>query len=283
MDEMQRFADRRMAEYNDTPQPELGNLSPLQARAVLEDPWDGTGPLRITDDLPFDAFAAAEALGVLNAQRLLTIIADERRVRLTPAGYLPRAFVARMLEMLQWRPGYVEHVREGNRVINEMDVPPLLSARDVLMAARLLKTHRGALQVSRDGRALSVPERVGALAAILFRTWFRYTDIAADDRFRGGEEIQGQLPLVLRRLSQLDEAWRTTEELTDAVILPELRARWKAQAPIGISFLMLLRVFRPLCDFGLLVMDLDSYSLETERFRRTALFPRFLSWRFTSP
>ena len=182
--EAQRFFERRVAEYNATPQPELGAVSPVQARAVLSDPWNGTGPLRVSEDLPYEAFAAEDALMVLHAQHLLAFVAREGPIRLTPAGFLPRRIVARLLEELRWRAGYLALLHEMNKVINEADVPPLLDLRDLLTFLRLLRVSRGSLRVTREGRSSCERARTGPLAARLFRAVFRQSDFLARDRSR---------------------------------------------------------------------------------------------------
>lgn len=279
MAEFQRFLDRRMAQYNRAPQVELGGVSPAQAQALLDDRWDGTGPLRIAEDLPSTAFDGVEALLMVNAQRLLRVVADEGPIRLTPAGNLPRAFVARMLDTLSWYPGFVTDLRDGSRVLNEEDVRPLHITRVVLELARLLRRAGRQVRTTAEGRTLSAPDRAGALAARLFRTYFKALDLRYLTQGIGGEEIQSLFPLILWRLAGLDVGWRTASELTDAVTTPEHRAAWD-ELLVPLWNFMQGRVLNPLCDFGLLETDLDGWSLESLRYRRTPLFSRFLSWEF---
>jgi hypothetical protein len=279
--EAQRFLDRRMAEYNDRPQAELGDVSPAQAHAILTDPWDGTGPLRISEDLPYEAFAAEDALMVLHAQHVLAFVAREGPIRLTPAGYLPRKVVARMLDELPWRPGFVTAVHAMNKVVNEADVGPLLMLRDMLAIAGLVAVSRGDLRITRKGRALSGRERIGAVAARLFHAVFRGSDFLVATRFRDEPALFGPFPLMLRRLARLDDAWRDAGAMAEAITPSELRAMWPSgpyvpQIQLAIEY----GVLRPLADFGLVAVDGDAWAMTPVRFRRTALFPQFLTWTF---
>src|SRR5437762_1238163 len=85
----------------------LGGLSPDQAQALRQDPWDGTGCFVLHEDIP-DELIEPSALLVLNAQALLSELRSHGPVKLTEAGYLPRAFVARMLDVMHWPPGELE-------------------------------------------------------------------------------------------------------------------------------------------------------------------------------
>jgi len=86
---------------------------------------------------------------------------------------------------------------------------------------------------------------------------------------------------MLRRLSRLDDAWRDAEALAAAVTLPELR-RTPPVGPYtpGPDFFIEHMLLRPLADFGLLAMDGGPRALAPARYRRTALFPHFLTWSF---
>jgi hypothetical protein len=276
--EAQRYADWRMAEYNRTPQPELGGLSPLQARALLEDPWDNTGPLRIADDVPLAAFEEHQALLIVNARRLMEVLVAEGPLRLTPAGYLPRTFVMRMLDALQLFPGYRENVLEGAVRLSELDVAPIHLCRTVLELARLLRTAGLHLRITRIGRDLVRPERAGALAARLFRTYFREMDLRYVTRGIGAEDVQYVLPLGLWRLSLLGPRWYGGQELIDTITTPEQRRHWSRFGLEWLWGLLVGRVFSPLCDFGLLEIDLDAFSDASTRYRPTPLLGRMLSW-----
>jgi len=276
----QRFVDRRIAQYNATPQPDLGGLSPNQAHLLLSDRWDGTGPLRIAEDLALSDFAQAKALAVVNGQRVLAWLAEHGPIALTPAGYLPRRVVAELIERLEWAPGFIAGVREYCRVINELDVHPLHVNRVVLGLARLLQRRKGRLGVTRSGRELGDPARTGELAARMFRTHFHVFDLRYGTRGFGGEEFQALLPLTLWRLSRLDTEWRSSEDLALAVTPPDVGRRYGTEVPVALGAIMAGRIFHTLCDYGLLETDLDAWSLDSERFRRTGLFGRFLSWRW---
>lgn len=285
--EAQRFLSRRMAEYNDTPQAELGDVSPVQAHAILTDPWDGTGPLRISEDLPHAAFAAEDALMVLHAQHLLAFALREGPIGLTPAGFLPRKVVACLLDAMPWRPGYIAELWEMNKVVNEADVPPILDVRGLLLALKLLTDTRGSLRVTRRGRAFADRAHTGALAARLFRAVFRETDFLALGRRAGEPDITGHIPLMLRRLSRLDEAWRDAGTMTIAITTQELRDAWPKPAPGAavpwvpdVTFVVEHTVLRPLADFGLIAIEGGPGPLSPRRYRRTALVPHFLRWSF---
>lgn len=283
IDAANAFLQRRMQEYNNAPQPELGGLSPLQVGPLLDDPWDGSGPLRIADDIPAQTFEQFDALGVLNARMLLDAVQTYGPIRLTPSGYLNRAFVSRMLDTLRWWPGYLDRVRTFCKVINEYDVTPLLQARDHLVAAKLLRPVGRELRITPAGREAAAPEAMGTLAARLFRLTYRELAFdQVDDEPEFAAPIQHLMPLLLWKLSRIHEGWWTMEELVEEIPTPELRRQYEGDDlyfnPGMFEYLLKDWVFDGLADWGILEVDLDSWDAASQRYRRTPLFERFLSW-----
>jgi hypothetical protein len=277
VEEASRVAEQRIAEYNRTPQESLGGLSPNQVSQLLEDPWDGTGPMRLDETLPAGAWHDTHALLLTNAPRLLEIVAAEGPLRLTPAGNLPRAFVARVLGIFEWWPGYIRELERMNKVINEFDVAPLYETRELLQLTGLLRKAGRLLRITPAGRAMLEAPR-GTLAAALFRAHWR--DFAfPDDGPLPTHLLQEWFPLLLWKLSRLEVRWWGMEELAEALSVPELRQAFpQTEYPI-FAWAMHHEVFTRLGDFGLIELDLDSYSLDTERYRPTPLLSRFVRWK----
>lgn len=270
---------RARAKPDDEAQFEFAFLTPKQWRALHADPWDGSGIIVFNAGLPAEAFERAPAGLVLNARALLGEIRDHGPVRLTPAGNLPRAIVAHMLERMHWRTGELERIREGNKVINELDAGHLFDVRELLQHAKYLRVLRGALRITPAGRAALDPDQTGRLALRLFRAHFR--ELAFPD-MRGERDPaapQAAVPLLLWHLRLLGRGWQSAERL-----LPDCRPELR-------HHLSLAGRFAELPGFQLLIDDFMDFGLldaRTERngetlYRPSRLFQQFVTWTIPLP
>lgn len=278
--EAQAFLQRQVARYNETPQAELGGLSPRQAFELLHLDWEGGGVLRLEAGLALDELDGAEIL--VNARRMLAALAEAGGMKATQAGNLNRRAVAQLAALLRWDPKLAEALRTRSRPLNEMDLFPLHVLRVVLGLAGLLRKWKGSFRVTARGRALQSQDRAGELYALLFRTVFRRFNLAYLDRMAGEHrEIQDTVAFALYRLGGLADEWTRTKALAREIVLPDVAA----SVPIDqfgwdrLPWMVETRILRPLGRFGLLelrdVPGKDKY-LPDREVRRTALYGSFL-------
>ncbi|HEX9107132.1 MAG TPA: hypothetical protein VF832_07885, partial [Longimicrobiales bacterium] len=112
LEELNAALELERGRYNARPQGELGGLSPERLRRLVEDDWSGSGVIRIRDDLPAAELQATPLLH--DALDFLRRVTDEPP-KLTPAGNLPRAFVAAhrdTMRMPHWLHGSEQAVNE---------------------------------------------------------------------------------------------------------------------------------------------------------------------------
>jgi hypothetical protein len=278
--EVQAYLDRRMAEYNETPQAELGGLSPRQVFDLLHGDWDGRGAVRLEPGLTLGELDGAEIL--VNARRMLAAADEAGGFKATQAGNLNRRAVQDLAERLRWEPRLAEVLRTHASGLNETDLFPLHVLRVVLGLAGLLLKRKGSFRVTKRGRALSRDGKAGELYALLFRTFFRTFNLAYVDRMAGEHRaIQDTLAFSLYGLSGLADDWTRIGTLAHQIVLPDVAAELPVDH-LGIDrleWMVELRVLRPLVRFGLLelreVPGKDKYVPDRE-VRRTALYRRFL-------
>ena len=103
-----------------------------------------------------------------NARILLQCAADPGGLKLTATGNLSRAVVAEMVEVIEWPGLDKDELFRFHKVINEPDFLPLHLVRVLMQGTKLVRTHRGTLVPTRLGKGMLVPERCGALQALLF-------------------------------------------------------------------------------------------------------------------
>ena len=286
MADVQRHLERRVNAYNSQPQEELGGLSPNEMQALLDSDWSTKGPLIVSDTLSADDVRGADILH--NAVALLTALRDEGPAKTTKLGNLSREFVGRMLPRFRWRPGYIEHVREMNKVIDEPDVGPLMILRNLLELARLIHKRKG-FRISPAGRVLLDEARRGELFALLFRTFFRELSLAWVEHWDGDAGLQQTIAFTFWKLRTETESWASPDHLA--------RVAWldTAKEPVPEPWANLStdfrggrfrrRVLEPLVWFGLLesrdVPAAEKWQRPIE-VRKTPLYDRLLRFDFAA-
>lgn len=211
LEDVQAFLERRVAQYNDAPQAELGGLSPAQMHELLTGDWQTTGPLRLQPPLPDDA---ERSPFVANAVVLLRAASAKTGLKATAAGNLSRAVVREMVDGMRWPEYDREDFWHLNRVLNEEDVWPLHILRLTLGVGKLLRRRKGAFHTTPRGRALADASEGGALLVHLFRTFFREINLAYLSRVGPEDQdpLQWRAAVLFLRLVAADDGWRSPEK-----------------------------------------------------------------------
>ena len=280
LDEVQALLDQHVSKYNDTPQDELGGLSPHQAQDLFEGDWMTYGPLRLGTDLAFGEVRHADFL--MNARHFLNAGLAENGIPATAAKNLNRKFVTAMLEQMRWPEGFVADVRKWKRVINEDDVFPLHVLRVVLKVARCIRLTKGKFRTTGAAKRLLKESNAGDLYVRLFRTFFREFNLAYLDRMAENPGMQHTIAYSLYRLGLLATDWCSADALTDRILLDTVREpssylyredeiQWQTRS----------RIVRPLLWFGLIesrdLARTDSW-LDDIEIRKSPLYDRFLKF-----
>lgn len=280
LEELEKAIDKRLEEYNQTPQEDLGGLSPKQAYRLLHTDWTGTeSPMVIHDSLPDSD--VGEVRFVKNSRILLEAAREQDGLPATKAGNLKRKVVAEFLDTMDFDPYRVEIIHIVNKVINEHDVRPLHILRVVLEVGNLLKRTGSTFNITSHARSLLEPGKGGKFMKYLFLTYFRDFNIAYFTRGEELPEIQDTLPFIFYQLSLLDESWHERKSLIDRLILPSIRD--KAEE-LGEDLLWMdysIKVLRPLVKFNLLetrrVGEGKRYEQKVE-YRKRPLFDQFIKF-----
>lgn len=158
---------RMMDGYNAAPQAELLGLSPNQVMQLLDGDWRTTGAVRLTSRLTGEQAGRAWAFGA--ALAFLYLVIDQGSAPVTATGNLTRKFVALAVEALDFPPGYLDRVREYNKVINEPDFGLLFVLRHTLVEAGYLRGRAGFRVTPRGRKALDL---MAAEPGAVFRRLF---------------------------------------------------------------------------------------------------------------
>lgn len=288
LDDLNAALARRVARYNQTPQRELGGLSPSQVRALIDDDWEGNGPVRLNAALSLDDLAGSRTLA--NARAFLGLLVDRDGLGATTTGSLNRAAVAALLERIELPGTIFDELPPDRKVINEGDVRALHHLRVVLELAGLVRRRKGAFQATRKARELLEPGRAGELFTLLFRTHFRTFNLAYVDRAPEAPGFQRTIAFSMHRFARVGGEWARPEELVDRLVLPAvrdelpvrtLRFGQDAVAWDDLAIIIETRLLRPLAGFGLAEsreVRVDGSVLPHYAYRKSPLFDRFLQF-----
>jgi len=262
-----------IARYNTTPQVELLGLSPHQAAALLDGDWRTVGALRLNQALTPVQTGPVRQFRL--ALQLLRELLDRGPAAATATGNLARSAVARMLEELEFPPGYVASVRRYNKVINEPDVALLHGLRLALVTAGYMRRNRGFRITARGRTALDLAERApGAVFARLFMARMGVTAPFLDDEGRVFRSPIGPALFLLQRHAA---DWIDSLELTDRLLIPALVPH---DTPAQLGFSAYQWVLAPCEEFGLLERREGPTGLQPDRIRVTPLFGEFIGFPF---
>src|SRR5437764_14037299 len=155
-------------------------LDPDSLKSLQDEPSASNEALRLEPNLT-EADLSASAV-TRTARMLLERAADDGGLRLTATRNLSRAVVAEMVEMIEW-PGLDNaELFRFHKVVSEPDFLPLHFVRVLVQGSKLVRVKRAKLVLTRLGKAMLVPERYGALQAVLFHIALWHLNIGYFDR-----------------------------------------------------------------------------------------------------
>lgn len=252
-------------------------LTEQQFRAFVQDRFDGVGPCRVQEDLPFAALAATT---VLPNARLFMMALDDGGTRLTARGNLNRKFVELLLDRLQWDGSDAADIRSVCNRVNEQDFAPAMYLHAVFRLAGLVRRDKGLLKLTRKGQLLLPEEKAGRLQAVLLRTTFARYNPSYLDRFNMPEVFAPQISLILYLIGQFCSDWRPAAALMRSVTFPtkELAEPKYPNLPVAAFE---ARVLRYLCWFGLMEKGRAAANDDWRQprlYRKTALYDRTLQF-----
>ena len=253
-------------------------LDPASLQALQAEPSAENRVLRLACDLTEEELV--ESVFVRNALVVLEHTAAETFVWLTDKGNFGRETVAWMRESMTWPDmEATEQFREG-KALREQDVWELHLLHRLVDGAGLIDGRALLLLLTDLGCEMLEMGRRGALQALLFRQAFWHTDLS--EHIKGaprrlpGWWPQGDIGVVLWSLSAVAEEWQGTDGLTALCTVPDDRMPHAPWNPAATMFAW--RVLRPLWWFGLIERSEPEHPFEPPRWRKTALFDRFLSF-----
>jgi hypothetical protein len=239
-------------------------------------------PMKLRADLPLVDVAETR---LLNQTRLfLKLMAEEGSAPLTPAGYLKRAYVARMIEQMEWPRAYMADFPPGMfKKVDEFDAKPLDIIRRLCECAGWVRHRRDALYVPKRVLGLLDDGKTSWLYRELFIAFFRRFNIWHLFSDEAAPAVQQTAAVTLWRLSVVADNWITLQDMPPEILIDGVRDVMARSDLPGWELVVLDHLMlRPLSWFGLLERDGPEDQLADEaaqtRFRKTTLFDRFITF-----
>jgi len=249
---------------------------------LVDTDWESADSLvQLRDDLPFERVGSTRFYD--QTRLFLRLVVESDGAPLTTlGGWLKRAYVARMMEQMQWPREYIESMRDMFKKVDEYDAKPLDIIRTVCESGNFVRRRRDRLYVPRTIHALLKDAQAGRLYRRLFQTFFRSFSL---NYLYGGREtplLQQSIAVILWRLHIKAGNWISLRLLPDEVLVDQVKRELAASDSFPNMELHTLyhRVVEPLMWFGLLEADREPerrHSLNVEtRFRKTPLLDEFI-------
>jgi len=254
-------------------------------RCLIMADWNAPdSAIQLANDLALDD--VKHVLFFHQARQFLRLMEENQGAPLTATGNLKRAYVAQMIEKMDWLRREVAPLLESgiSKVINENDVLPLSVIHGVCEYGKLICKRRNRASVAPRGLELLADAQAGRLYRHLFITLFRNFDLSYLSSFRETPLVQDSIAVILWRLQMVAEDWLPLSQLPEEVFLTPVRDQVRAASswPEVETTVLWGRVVRPLLWFGLLECDHGDDEWPGPRvilkFRKTPLFDRFLSF-----
>ncbi len=260
-----------------------GGLTPDQLTALVMSNWiEPENPIFLRGDLSFEQLK--DVMFFHNARVFLLELEKEGAFGLTKElENIKRKHVESLVDQFKWREKYIEHVKDYNKTIDEMDVWPLHTIRVLLDLAGLIRKYKGQFVLVKKNAHLLKEEYAGELYRLLFNTFFKKMNIAY---LSNGEPIPNQqdsFPFILYRMQLMDNDWSPLFKMKECVFLAGAEQEffeqlWVYQDP---NWVFYQNIVKPLEVWGLVEtrgMQEQDFGYNPDEVRITPLFDSFLQF-----
>lgn len=220
----------------------------------------------ITDDEP----ALVHSPMLKAALLTLGYIEANGPVGLTPLKALKRYFVVWADEAFDWPHYTAADLYHMNKVLNEPDFPPLVALHDVLLSAKLVRHHKGAMHITKQGKQLKAHPAV--LWIVLAHHMLHVLDHSQFTRH--GDHLAANWDRLLRVIDREAASGITQDQLCSVLFGAN------DNSDIHLTSIIYIHVLRPLCWLGLLEEQRQGRGFEQKRtFVKTPLWTAALPFQ----
>ncbi len=220
LEDIQGFADSMMEKQNNTPDPEMGGLSPKQVSELIYTDW-GTPecPLKLNQDLSYEDVKNTALYH--NAVALLNGLLELKDTpTATAKGNLNRNTVKAILNDFMIEEELLKMTLAVNKVLNEQDVSDIWLARKICQCAGLIRRQKNRFVVTRKAQKLIDPENAGKLYHAVFLAYFRKFSQDSFGRTSKIDGIQETMAFSIYQLNRLAKEESKYDEVYKKLVLP---------------------------------------------------------------
>lgn len=180
-------------------------------------------------------------------------------IELTPSKALKRYFVEWAAEAFAWPKYTAADLYSMNKVLNEVDFPPLVVLHDLLVGLKLARHYKGAMQISKWGT--KVRHRPGVVLAVLAERLLHNYDLSQHTRF--GDTVFGNWDIFFNVINVEAHGGCSDDHLCQVLYGSSKERDGIAHSRTKSAFYV--HVLRPLVWLGLLQEHTVGDGLERER------------------
>jgi hypothetical protein len=269
------------SKLNNTPDHELGDLSPAQVHKLIYSKWDNDDcPIKFNKNLSLDDLN--KSIFFRNTRLFLNTIISSGGAPATATGNLSRKFVTLMFEEMELGNKYRKRITTYNKVLNETDVFPLHLIKIICEQGDLIHLRSKKFHVRKLFLELLSDENAEELYYLLFRTFYEVFFLGYLDRFPEFDSLQGTINYTLYQLSVICNDFVPVKNMFEKIVLPAVQEEIRQEPVITreIGWLLQSRILEPLINFGLIEGKIkkSKHVEDIVKVRKSPLYDKFMSF-----
>ncbi len=268
------------------PMPGFDNLTPEEIQRMLfVDDWRSPdSAITLQEDIPPELLH--DNIMLDNALLFLRMVHEQDGVKATAKGNLNRKFISAIHPLFKNAMVCGSEYDDLPTCCNEEHVPALTMMRHILELAGLLRMTKGMFRITRKGERMLAQEKMGALLALLFHTYYRKFNIAFVDTFDPCPSIQLGIVYSFLMLKRYASDLIAMADIKDKLYPPFVWEEISEKEILGFDLWRLLaetRIIKPLYLFGMIESDeedfLSSMFEISTKIKTTPLFDALLEFK----
>ncbi len=266
IEQVQKAADKIMLEHNNTPDPALGGLTPIQTHHLLYTEWNTSDcPMKLNQAITFEDVKDAPLYH--NVRALLEeLLQLKDKPTATAKGNLSRKVVQGALKTFRIDNYFVKTITETSKTLNEQDISSIWTTRVICQLAGLIRKQKNKFLVTKKGQELLALENAGKLYHLLFLTYTRKFNIGFHDRLPDLDELQFTIAYTLYHLNRLAKDEVDFDKIYRKIVLPSILKEFDRNSTefMRTSWIIRYRIIEPLEFAGLLDCTREKVKFLTE-------------------
>lgn len=250
LDQLNHFLKKEEIQYNQTPQHEIGGLTPDQAHKLIYAKWDDPNScFQYNQNLSEDEIRSIPF--VKNARLFLQLIQNEGgKIKATAKGNLNRDFLNKLFPLFYTEEQKKEPFFDYYKTLTEDRVFEIHIMRLILETSGLIRRQRTTINITKKSQQYIGGDHSHELFQLLFKTFFNKFNLAYLDCSDEQDGLQDTLFYTFYMIQKMMDDWQSFKTIADQITLPLLKEH--SRDPKYFHYRVHHRILNPLVQFGLL-------------------------------